>query len=314
MSRVNKGKSIDYLFEDPPIQSQTYAIVSIVGPHMPQKCDVWGLKIRGVTDTLEKAKQLSQRILKIDDNYDIYTVEVGKFFPIAVEAHDVANIEYQNSQLNQLIKSYLENKETANDYWHKRKNEMIQEAIKEGKTQELANKPEHPIAVLQKIKNYEQTIKEMQENLETLHLELSKSKESFSNYTEEERNMASNELQNAIESNKEVIEQKATEQVQSVEDIRKKINEDFNVTELEEKGENNEILEIIEEIKSLEIEINETRQLQETIPNSSKVYERISKNIQDMEFNLCELKNKLTNKELVNQYINKNYDDSKYNF
>lgn len=42
------SKTIDYLFEDPPITGQTYALVSIVGPHMPQKCDVWGLKIRGV--------------------------------------------------------------------------------------------------------------------------------------------------------------------------------------------------------------------------------------------------------------------------
>jgi hypothetical protein len=282
---------------------------------MPQKCDIWGLKIRGVADTLEKAKQLSQRILKIDDNYDIYTVEVGKFFPIAVEPHDVANVEYQNSQLNQLIKSYLENKETANDFWHKRKNDMIQDAIKEGKTQELANKPEHPIAVLQKIKNYEQTISEMQENLESLHLELSKSKEVFSNYTEEERDMASNELKNAIESNKEVIEQKALDQVQSVEEIRKQINEDFNVSEVNgNEDEQIVISEIVEEIISLENEIDEMRQLKTMILESSKTYNRISNNIQDMEVKLSELKTKLTNKQLVNQYINENYGESKYNF
>ena len=40
-----KGKVIDYLFEDPEITNQKYALVSIVGPHMPQKCDVWGLKV-----------------------------------------------------------------------------------------------------------------------------------------------------------------------------------------------------------------------------------------------------------------------------
>jgi hypothetical protein len=34
-------KTIDYLGEDEPIQSQKYALISIVGPHMKQKRDVW---------------------------------------------------------------------------------------------------------------------------------------------------------------------------------------------------------------------------------------------------------------------------------
>ena len=107
----NKNKSIDYLFEDPEIPSQKYALVSIVGPHMPQKCDVWGLKIRGTTDSVDKAKTLCKRLLRLDNNYDIYTVEVGKFFPLAVEPNEISDIEYQNDQLNTLVKSYLENKE-----------------------------------------------------------------------------------------------------------------------------------------------------------------------------------------------------------
>ena len=101
---MSKENSIDYLFEDPPISNQQYALVSIVGPNMPQKCDTWGLKIRGTTDTLEKAKTMCQKILKIDNNYDIYTVEVGKFFPLVVEPHQIQDIEYQNQQLNTLIK------------------------------------------------------------------------------------------------------------------------------------------------------------------------------------------------------------------
>ena len=53
---MSTEKTIDYLFEDPEIQNQKFALISIVGPNMKQKCDVWGLKIRGVSDTLEKAK------------------------------------------------------------------------------------------------------------------------------------------------------------------------------------------------------------------------------------------------------------------
>ena len=113
MSKVNK--TIDYLSEDTPIPSQKYALITIVGPHMRQKCDIWGLKIRGVADSMENAKALAQRLMKRDKDYDIYTVDVGKFFPLNIKPTDVNNIEYQNEQLNQLMKTYMENRELAND-------------------------------------------------------------------------------------------------------------------------------------------------------------------------------------------------------
>lgn len=200
MTTSNNKTTIDYLFEDPPISNQQYALVSIVGPHMNQKCDVWGLKVRGTAESLDKAKALSQRILQIDNNYDIYTVEVGKFFPLAIEPTEINNVEYQNEQLNNLMKSYLQNKETASDFWHKRKNEMIQEAIKEGQSpEEMANKPEHPIAVLQRIQHYEYTLNEMQQNITSLKEQLELSKNKFASYTEDERNLAHQKI---LEENK----------------------------------------------------------------------------------------------------------------
>ena len=90
---MSQGKTIDFLFEDPEIPSQKYALISIVGPHMKQKCNVWGLKIRGVADTIDAAKNLCKRLLRIDNNYDIYTVEVGKFFPLNVDPLQIDNIE-----------------------------------------------------------------------------------------------------------------------------------------------------------------------------------------------------------------------------
>ena len=92
-------KTIDYLFEDPEIPNQKFALISIVGPHMKQKCDVWGLKIRGVSDTLEKAKTQCQKLLRIDNDYDIYTVEVGKFFPLTVEPNQISDVEYENKHM-----------------------------------------------------------------------------------------------------------------------------------------------------------------------------------------------------------------------
>lgn len=305
-----KEKSIDYLFEDPPLPNQKYALVSIVGPNMPQKCDVWGLKVRGVANSINEAKTLSQKILRIDNNYDIYTVDVGKFFPLVVDPLEINDIEYQNEQLNTLIKNYLENRETANEFWHKRKAEMIEQAIKEGKSQEeLANKPEHPIAVLQRVKNYEKTLQEMEENLENLKQDLLLSKKKFDSYSEEERLVAQKELQTAIKESV-TVENKQTEI--SVEEIRNQLLNNFDLNQNNTNDtQSNHLDNIITQIKTLETELQEMISFKNSITQSSapSAYKRVEQNITDIELELSNLKNKLNNKEVVNQYINENYNN-----
>lgn len=315
MSLQKKEKVLDYLFEDPPLQNQKFALVSIVGPNMPQKCDIWGLKIRGVAGTIEEAKKLSQKILRIDNNYDIYTVEIGKFFPLVVNPLEINDIEYQNDQLNKLIKNYLENRETANEFWHKRKSEMIKEAIKEGKNQEeLQNRPEHPIAVLQRIQNYEKTILEIQENLQNLQKDLELSKNKFESYSEDERQIAQKELQKAIESNLETltVENKQTEI--SVEEVREQLLNDFNFQLNETTNttyDNKNINSILEKIKNLEKELEEMTTFKNSLIKESapSAYKRVEQNIKEIENELSNLKSQLNNKELVNNYINENYEN-----
>lgn len=315
MSLQKKEKVLDYLFEDPPLQNQKFALVSIVGPNMPQKCDIWGLKIRGVAGTIEEAKKLSQKILRIDNNYDIYTVEIGKFFPLVVNPLEINDIEYQNDQLNKLIKNYLENRETANEFWHKRKSEMIQEAIKEGKNQdEIQNRPEHPIAVLQRIQNYEKTILEIQENLQNLQQDLELSKNKFESYSEDERQIAQKELQKAIESNLETltVENKQTEI--SVEEVREQLLNDFNFQLNETTNttyDNKNINSILEKIKNLEKELEEMITFKNSLIKESapSAYKRVEQNIKEIENELYNLKSQLNNKELVNSYINENYEN-----
>ena len=310
------SKEIDYLFEDPVINSQKYALISIVGPHMPQKCDTWGLKVRGVAENLDRAKAMSQKILKVDKDYDIYTVEVGKFFPLTVEPHDVSDVEYQNSQLNDLVKNYLKNKELANDHWYERKNEMIQKAIKEGKNQEeMANKPEHPIAVLQRIMHYQQTIKETEEQLVTLKEDLIASKNKFESYTEEERMLANKEIQSSLSNENTVSKEQETEM--SINDIRKQIANDLNVTEIENENENVDQVQItVSKLQTLERDLEELNTLQNTLQNTlpSNPQSDVSKKISSIKSEIANLKEKLNDKDLVNLYINQNYQNSQYNF
>ena len=300
-----KGKIIDYLFEDPEISNQKFALVSIVGPHMPQKCDVWGLKIRGTADSLENAKTLCKKLLRIDNHYDIYTVDVGKFFPLTVDPLKVQNVEYQNEQLNTLIKSYLENKENANELWNKRKTEMIEEAIKEGKNQEeFAKKPEHPISVLHRIKNYEESIVEAESSLQSLREELDKARSKFDNYSETEREIALKQFETALEENKQNTESPIT-----VEDIRKELIstnvEDTVVVE-----------DTLSKIKSLEEELDELLSFKSTLSETTapKGYNTIVSRITTVKQELETLKIKLNNKDLINDYINENYTNPQYHF
>ena len=282
---MSQGKTIDFLFEDPEIPSQKYALISIVGPHMKQKCNVWGLKIRGVADTIDAAKNLCKRLLRIDNNYDIYTVEVGKFFPLNVDPLQIDNIEYQNDQLNTLIKSYLENKNNANELWHKRKIEMIEEAINEGKNQsEFANKPEHPIAVLQRIRNYEDAIIEAEKSLQSLRNDLEKAQDKFNNYTQDERELALKEIDSA-----KVVAKEEPKSF-SVEEIRGEIEKEINNINIEETS---PIEETLNRMKLLEEELVELQSLKNSLSSSSKIYDKIQKTISNVENELKTLKVKL---------------------
>ncbi len=303
---MSQGKTIDFLFEDPEIPSQKYALISIVGPHMKQKCNVWGLKIRGVADTIDAAKNLCKRLLRIDNNYDIYTVEVGKFFPLNVDPLQIDNIEYQNDQLNTLIKSYLENKNNANELWHKRKIEMIEEAINEGKNQtEFANKPEHPIAVLQRIRNYEDAIIEAEKSLQSLRNDLEKAQDKFNNYTQDERELALKEIDSA-----KVVAKEEPKSF-SVEEIRGEIEKEINNINIEETS---PIEETLNRMKLLEEELVELQSLKNSLSSSSKIYDKIQKTISNVESELKTLKVKLNDSNSVNNYINNNYQNSQYNF
>lgn len=184
---------IDYLFEDPPVNGQTFGLVSIVGPNLKQKCNVYGIKFRGVTDSLEKAKSMSQRLTKIDPDFDIYTIEIGKFFPLDVDPMNVASVEYQNSQLNELVKNYLENRENATIEYEKRKNDMIKKAISEGKSKNNTE-TEHPVSILNRIDELNEKVKAAKQQLEDLSTALSYNKGEYDKFTVDIKEKAEEEF------------------------------------------------------------------------------------------------------------------------
>lgn len=236
------NREIDYLPEDPPIPGVKFALVSIVGPNMNQKCDVWGLKIRGYASDLEKAKNLVKKLMNINKEFDIFIVEVGKFFPLAINPLEVETVEYQNQQLNDLMKNYLENRELAKDEFYTRKTELMNEAIKEGqknREKTTLDREEHPVAVLKRIRDLEDKIKTLKEQLVDTEDSLKASEEKYSSFTEEQKEDAEKHLLEAIK-NSEDIQSNIVEK--SAEEIRKEIMNDLKKTELEGKGKEREVV------------------------------------------------------------------------
>ena len=231
------NREIDYLPEDPPIPGVKFALISIVGPNVNQKCDVWGLKIRGYASDLDKAKSQVKKLMNINKEFDIFIVEVGKFFPLNVNPLEVESVEYQSQQLNDLMKNYLENRELAKDEFYTRKADLMNEAIKEGqknREKTTLDREEHPVAVLKRIRDLEDKIKSLKEQLLDTEDSLKASEEKYASFTDEQKEHAEQHLLEAIK-NSEDIQSNILEK--TAEEIKQEIMNDLKKTEPETEGE-----------------------------------------------------------------------------
>lgn len=281
----SNNKIIDYLTEDPEIPGQRYGLITIVGPHMPQKCDVWGLKIRGITDSLDRAKALCKKIMQSDPDYDIYTVEMGKFFPLNVEPYEVSDVEYQNDQLNLLMKNYLENRELANQEYQQRKSEMMKAAVSENRNQDSDNK-QHPVAVLQQVHSHKERLSKLQEEMDMLKEKLQQSTSQFDQYTAEEKATAQQELKKVL--GEDVLTESTTTTTTATGSLEERLS----------------ALRLLDaEIESVKSQLNNNNDDQVLQDKLSLLNE---KRVQDVAL--------LPNKDEVNSYINSNYGESEYSY
>ena len=89
------------------------------------------LKVRGVYDTQKEATIRANVLRKKDPNFNVFVGQVGYWLPWDPEPHDVPEQEYQEGQLNELVKKYQENLSNRDDFYDQVKNERIQKAKKE---------------------------------------------------------------------------------------------------------------------------------------------------------------------------------------
>lgn len=290
------SREIDYLPEDNSIPGQRYALLSIVGPHMRQKCDTWGIKVRGVVDTIDQAKALSKKIINYDNDFDIFTAEVGKFFPLNVDPLQVDEVEYQNEQLNTLMKKYYQNKEDNTQQWNERKQEMMKSAIQEGLVPKTESK-DHAVVVLQRMKDSTDRIAQLTEELANTNAKLQKSRELYLSYSVEDRDSA-----------EKIMNDSAPNDATDITGIESTGTSGLAPITEEETVEVDDVTTVLSKLRTTDEQINKLTSAENLGSHSAS-----SNALTSLKREKSELLSKLDTKT-VNEYINKNYQGSEHNY
>ncbi len=122
---------VDYLTEDsllPP--GQKYVCMSFL-TDKENKTTLSGIKIRGVFETYDDACAHAKKLQTVDEYFNVFVGEMGSWLPFDPnpDSQAVKDSEYANDQLNNMMKSYLENQEKAKIYHEQRKNELVKKNI-----------------------------------------------------------------------------------------------------------------------------------------------------------------------------------------
>jgi hypothetical protein len=81
---------------------------------------VRGLKVRGVFSNPKEAEVKAKKLQNKDKYHNIFMAEVGKWTPWDPNPSEVHDQEYNNDQLNSLMKKYKENEDSREKYFEER--------------------------------------------------------------------------------------------------------------------------------------------------------------------------------------------------
>jgi hypothetical protein len=123
--------NIDYLTEDSIIaNNQKFVCLSFLSDDK-NKSSLIGIKVRGVFETYEAACAHAKTLQSVDPYFNVFVGDMGKWLPFNPNPDSIKESEYANEQLNNMMKSYLENQEKAKVYHEHRKNDLVRKNILE---------------------------------------------------------------------------------------------------------------------------------------------------------------------------------------
>jgi len=107
------------------VPGQLFACLSVIGPDSPQKCDKFGIKIRGCFTTRDEASGHAKRLQKEDATFDIYVVDMYKWLLIPPDNTKIEEAHYTDDKLEEIMSGYRENQRQAAKMFEERKRDMM---------------------------------------------------------------------------------------------------------------------------------------------------------------------------------------------
>ncbi len=101
-----------------------------------------GLKVRGCYETLREAQVRAKVLQKTDQNFHVFVGQVGYWLPWDPEADHIEDQEYQEEQLNELVKGYKEQAQKRDEFYEERRKELSSAAKEDGQKARTDNKIE----------------------------------------------------------------------------------------------------------------------------------------------------------------------------
>ncbi len=192
----------DCLDEDKIIPEQRFAIISFATPELIQNLKKKLFKIRGYTNTYEKADKLSKHFENLDEGkFMIGIVEIGKWTPINLNTlkkiksldkkTQMEIMKHELNELNELVGRYKKNLDGKKDLLEKRKLEQIKEAASNFKEdEEIMPEPtkEEKEEIKELGKNKESTKERLQKAIEQIKKTKETSETSETPETSEKQN------------------------------------------------------------------------------------------------------------------------------
>jgi hypothetical protein len=87
-----------------------------------------GFKVRGSYETLKEAQIRAEVLKRKDANHNVFVAEVGCWCPYSPDPAEIENQEFAETQLNTLMKGYLENQAQKDEYYEERKDSLRKQA------------------------------------------------------------------------------------------------------------------------------------------------------------------------------------------
>lgn len=168
---------------------QRWCVVSLIGPTLRQKHEVYGIKVYCATEDRESADVFAELVREREKYFDVYVMDANAWVPLDVSPEDIKDQRFAEEMLNELLQKRRETHEQTEREFattvSERKDGVKFELTPAGQ-EALSSQKESPFAVYFKIKQYKDLISKRTEEVEDLERFFAEQ------YTEEERELARN--------------------------------------------------------------------------------------------------------------------------